>query len=666
MHNKTYVKEIKGSVFYDIDNDGVMGNSDQALKGIGIKLFKITYKKTRDIEDNDVCISRENLILKTKTDDNGEFCFIVNAGTYSISLDINTLPNGKGVIEKNKLVHIADTSKINFVVRDIAKINIENDHIDMKIGEQIQIHPIARDKKGNILEACMNLLSISNDLNIHSNFCRSIPKHFRNHIVDISIEAGNIKRNVNVNIKLPDLCSTDRVNLAYDLGLIDEVTKFKYLIYALDNSFKLPQEYRSRKPIKSGTGVIEELYGYLKNRNIDTVVSNSLRQITSASKPKLDKTYRSLSGFFNIHYTLTGKNAVVLSPGDSKTIPLYIKQMGEAFDHVKTVTCQIRGFREPILERGNTVYDIYVYDLKGKYGVTYSSSIYTGRNVKNKTASSYICIDNNYSKQKGFEKNWLDCMKVTAAHEFFHAVQYSYNLEADSWWKEASSTWNEDEIYTGINDYIRYIGNYLNAPYKPLDESSYSGVIFVKFLSENYGGYNIIKRIWEAHSISNNNSIQIIDRVIRNSFIGKDIGTLFNQFSTYNINPAQYYKDGSSWNIAVIAQHSYDNYPIVTANGQLNHLSSNYQLFKPSSSDSKSIKIIIESDDDDARWGFKLQKRSNSSKKFYLTEINSQGLSRVEIEIINFGTVYDEVWFIPSNLETNRNRLQYSYSARLY
>ena len=43
-------------------------------------------------------------------------------------------------------------------------------------------------------------------------------------------------------------------------------------------------------------------------------------------------------------------------------------------------------------------------------------------------------------------------LRVTVAHEFFHAVQYAYEWAEDNWLLEQTATWIEDELYDSIND----------------------------------------------------------------------------------------------------------------------------------------------------------------------------------------------------------------------
>ena len=37
-------------------------------------------------------------------------------------------------------------------------------------------------------------------------------------------------------------------------------------------------------------------------------------------------------------------------------------------------------------------------------------------------------------------------LRVTAAHEFFHAVQFAYDYDEDPWLMEATATWMEERV----------------------------------------------------------------------------------------------------------------------------------------------------------------------------------------------------------------------------
>ena len=54
----------------------------------------------------------------------------------------------------------------------------------------------------------------------------------------------------------------------------------------------------------------------------------------------------------------------------------------------------------------------------------------------------------------------LENIKVTAVHEFFHSIQFSYNCFERLWIMEASAVWSEDQLYNGVNDHYRYLNSW--------------------------------------------------------------------------------------------------------------------------------------------------------------------------------------------------------------
>ena len=69
--------------------------------------------------------------------------------------------------------------------------------------------------------------------------------------------------------------------------------------------------------------------------------------------------------------------------------------------------------------------------------------------------SAYCVLDNDYDPLQFHMP--LDALQVTAAHEFFHAVQFHYDIGEDIWFMEGTATWIEDEAYDDVNDSLRYL-----------------------------------------------------------------------------------------------------------------------------------------------------------------------------------------------------------------
>ena len=103
------------------------------------------------------------------------------------------------------------------------------------------------------------------------------------------------------------------------------------------------------------------------------------------------------------------------------------------------------------------VYDIYIVN-QSAWGWNVRESSITG--------ASYVKIDNDYLGNT-FNSNYcfeaIDKMKISVAHEFFHAIQRAYrpNYNTDhDFLLEMSSMWFEDLMVPDCNDYLCFWKQY--------------------------------------------------------------------------------------------------------------------------------------------------------------------------------------------------------------
>ena len=72
--------------------------------------------------------------------------------------------------------------------------------------------------------------------------------------------------------------------------------------------------------------------------------------------------------------------------------------------------------------------------------------------------SAYCVLDNDFAPAQFPGSTTPDeALRVTAAHEFFHAVQFGYDAYEDGWFMEGTAVWMEDEVYDGIDDNHQYL-----------------------------------------------------------------------------------------------------------------------------------------------------------------------------------------------------------------
>ncbi len=222
---------------------------------------------------------------------------------------------------------------------------------------------------------------------------------------------------------------------------------------------------------------------------------------------------------FRVHYDTVGVNAVEKVDKNYNGIPDYIDTVCSVFDNVYEVEVNEMGFLRPptdYYEAGDMLYDIYIEDLSMDmlYGKTETIDIF-GNGVFPKYYSK-ITIDNNYSptdsavsngrKIPAYPKtNGSDAVKVTAAHEYHHAIQFTYGEDASCRSiYEMNGVCMEMLVYPQIDDYLQYV----NLLFTDISrfvfgngwyENGYSYGIFFYMINQKYG-IDAIRNFWETLS----------------------------------------------------------------------------------------------------------------------------------------------------------------------
>ena len=113
---------------------------------------------------------------------------------------------------------------------------------------------------------------------------------------------------------------------------------------------------------------------------------------------------------------------------------------------------------------------------------------------------------------------WPGSAKLTATHEFFHAVQaaagaYTFD-DQTGWWFEATANWILEEVYRSEGGYsntlysvalrpevsLNHFGDYATEGVEA--DHHYGASIFATYLSENHGGRDSIRETWLSPSAS--------------------------------------------------------------------------------------------------------------------------------------------------------------------
>jgi hypothetical protein len=264
-----------------------------------------------------------------------------------------------------------------------------------------------------------------------------------------------------------------------------------------------------------------------------------------------------------IWYVDQDGNADAVAPTDDDAngrpdqVDLTREVMTEVWDRVVTQG----GYRAPLPDGrgGDDRLDIFLADIgdEGLFGYCAPERDGPGR-----TAAGYCVLDNDYRPgQYGTTQTPQDNLRVTAAHEFFHTVQFAYDVGEDDWFMEGTAMWIEDEIFDDVNDNVRYLqGSQLTAPTRPLDRPApglggpYVSWIFWRYLSETFPATGesglplVVRATWQraqayTSKLPSTYSMKAVHRAL--SARGSKLGTAFARFGDANRYSRKFYSEGA-------------------------------------------------------------------------------------------------------------------------
>lgn len=319
-----------------------------------------------------------------------------------------------------------------------------------------------------------------------------------------------------------------------------------YLIFAPEKLFEIYPGEKVEKAEKCGTGTIMEL---TLNWDILTKDEKSFFSQYIHSRPSLEYSLISPSGFFKIHYDLTGYNKVPSEDLNENGIPDYAEGAALALDKARSLYVDTLGFLPPYTDKGieGPEFDVYLRNLAGgNYGLTYLPP------------NIYIEIDNDFIESIYYYTQGINALKVTCAHELHHAIQFSYIIRSqDFFFYEVTATLMEDMVFDEINDYYQYLPSffkYTQVPFNTYKDPNsptheYGLSIWGHFLNKKYNRF-IMREIWEEFK-NNMPILDAIDETLKNhnSIFDDDLNEFYtwNYFTGSRADVVNYYDEGAEY-----------------------------------------------------------------------------------------------------------------------
>ncbi|WP_203338378.1 MXAN_6640 family putative metalloprotease [Nocardioides limicola] len=167
------------------------------------------------------------------------------------------------------------------------------------------------------------------------------------------------------------------------------------------------------------------------------------------------------------------------------------------------------------------------------------------------TAPAFCAIDNDMAEFT--LQTPLNNVRVTLAHELFHAVQYAYDYGADKWLMEATATWFEERFAPDVKDNRQFLPlGQAARPLKPLDRfgpQSYGNWAFFEFLSQKHGN-GVVRQVWNQ-TAQGRHSIRALQRVLNRGKRG-GLARNYAHFGSVNRRPRSFYADHGTFPTAPV------------------------------------------------------------------------------------------------------------------
>jgi hypothetical protein len=246
------------------------------------------------------------------------------------------------------------------------------------------------------------------------------------------------------------------------------------------------------------------------------------------------------AGRFCVHWVAEGIDAPQLTDRDGDGVPDYVQQVLRVAGHVHEVENGKLRWREPRSDgrrggrRGKT--DVYLKEL-GRQLFGYAAPD-RGQGRKGgrlpRHLHGYLVLDNDYDPFQYPGTKPKAALEVTFAHEYCHILQMGYDAYQDAWMAESTAVWMEDQVYNGINDYLRYVRRWVRLYRTPLTANSireYGATVWNEWLVRRYGR-DLLRDAWTraVHTRPGGFSVASYDAAIRAAG-GSDFSRDFARFA---------------------------------------------------------------------------------------------------------------------------------------
>ena len=273
--------------------------------------------------------------------------------------------------------------------------------------------------------------------------------------------------------------------------------------------------------------------------------------------------------------------------------------VAEIFNEVYVWYCDINGFMAPKTNMNNVKYYVTISDHLNANGKTFSKG----------SGLSYIVIHENVIDEYMLNGTFLEGV---IAHEFMHAILFGYGLESfdldvdfahEAMGQAAGIEYDlsyasRNSVCTRIETFLLNLGTSIGT----VDNTSYmyGGSLFFLYLYETYGGWDIMKSIFEYYD-SSYTIFENIDNVLFFEY-DSSVSHEFRYFMVYCVAPDQMFEmspynygiSNASWGQPEPEDEYFINGPsFISGEDELEYLSGHFIIAYNTSSQTKRLVITV-------------------------------------------------------------------------
>lgn len=329
-----------------------------------------------------------------------------------------------------------------------------------------------------------------------------------------------------------------------------------------------------------------------------------------------------------LHWVDSSIDAPPLTDADLSGFPDWVETTSGVLEDVWQTEVVEYGYRPPKSDLTSTNHgpdgrlDVYLADIgdDGLFGYCTTDDPDLRDGVYPPyDGSAYCVLDNDYSPaQFGTRSSGLIGLQATAAHEFFHAIQFGYDALEDLWFMESTAVWMEDEVFDNVNNNRLYLPtSSMVQGDVPIDYGRklfvYGNWIFIRFLTEYFGSRtaadpSVVNDAWDwadgSQGAPDYYSMQALAQVARER--DSDLSWAVADFGAFNLAPKRFYEEGNAYrsprideSFGMTAAQSDTGWSTV----RTDHLTNRYISFRPGRGIGSSAKLALAVDAPPARTG---------------------------------------------------------------